>query len=127
MPKTKKAKKNETTEPAAPITSLTVEELCGQYLASLDREGAGTGTIASYGAELNVAMNSLGKDTLASALTPDQIGAFFTSDIVTKTRTGKPKAKPTVDKSRRVLRQALVFAEREKLIEKAPLPEQQPA
>lgn len=120
--KAKKSKKSETTE--APIANLTLEELCGRYLASLDNAGAGTGTIASYGAELNVAMNSLGKDTLASALTTEQIGAYFASEIVTKTRSGKPKAKPTIDKSRRVLRQTLMFGEREKLIERAPLPEQ---
>ena len=42
---------------------------------------------------------------------------------MTKTRTGVEKAKPTIDKSRRVLRMALVWAEAQGLVAKAPIPE----
>ncbi len=47
---------------------------------------------------------------------------YFASDRVTKLRTGKPKAKPSVDKTRRVLRLALVWAAEKKLIKAAPIP-----
>jgi hypothetical protein len=42
---------------------------------------------------------------------------------VTLLKSGKPKAKPSVDKTRRVLRLALVWAVEQGWIEKAPLPE----
>jgi hypothetical protein len=49
---------------------------------------------------------------------------FSASGRVTKTRTGAWKSKATVDKTRRVLRSALVWAQETELIAKAPLPEE---
>jgi hypothetical protein len=48
---------------------------------------------------------------------------YFVSVRVTKTRTGVLKANPTVDKTRRVLRLALQWAQETGLIAAAPLPE----
>ena len=42
---------------------------------------------------------------------------------MTKTRAGKAKAKPGVDKTRRVLRLALVWTADSGLIKKAPIPQ----
>lgn len=39
-----------------------------------------------------------------------KVAAYFESDRVTKTRAGKPAAKPGVDKTRRALRMALEWA-----------------
>ena len=76
-------------------------------LASL-QDGAGRG--AGLSGQLNA-------DRLARC----RPGAgFFESDAVTKTRKGRAKAKPTVDKTRRVLRLALEWAAARKLIEAAP-------
>lgn len=48
---------------------------------------------------------------------------FFTSGRVMKTRSGRPKSPLSIDKTRRVVRQALVWAEGAGLVAKASLPE----
>ncbi len=102
---------------------LTIATLSEGYLHALEDTGAGTGTLASYGMELKLAMRELGAETPVATLTDDRVREYFNSDAVMKTRTGKPKAPPTYLKTQRVLRQALVWAATEKLIEKAPVPE----
>lgn len=117
------SKKMSKKDPLALPVSATLEELCGCYLALLEREGAGLGTIQSYGMELKLALREFGKDTFVAALTPERVAAYFACDAVTKTRAGVLKAKPTVDKSRRVLRQALLCAQEIGVVAKAPIPE----
>ena len=118
-PKRRKAKPA-STEPA------TLARVCEGYIAALERHGAGPGTVSSYGMELRLACRELGSDTLVADLTAERVAAYFESEAVMKTRSGKPKAPPTFLKTQRVLRQALVWAESEKLIERAPLPEPAP-
>ena len=60
---------------------------------------------------------------MVAKLTEQKVTAFFESDIVTKTRTGKPKARPTIAKTRRVLRMTLTWAHEHKLIATVPVPE----
>ena len=103
--------------------NLTLEDLAARYLQHLEDEGKSTGTTFSYRLELILAMDELGKDTKVVDLTPAKVLDFYACDRVTKTRTGRMKAKPSIDKTRRVLRLALCFAETAGLIEKAPLPE----
>ena len=80
------------------------------YIASLEERGASSGTIASYRMELDLAAKALGADTPVSTLTDTAVAAFFESDPVTRKRNGKPKSPLSIDKTRRVLRQALVWA-----------------
>ncbi len=47
----------------------------------------------------------------------------YESDAVTKTRSGRGKAKPGIDKTRRVLRLALDWAAAVRLITESPVPE----
>ncbi len=115
-----KAKSKKTKKPKA---ELTIALLAEGYLHALEDSGAGNGTIASYGMELKTAVRELGSETLVAQLTEDRVAEFFKSDAVMKTRNGKPKAPPTFLKTQRVFRQALVWAQTEKLIAKAPLPE----
>jgi len=56
-------------------------------------------------------------------ITPEKVHAFFTSKRVTKLRSGRNKSQLSIDKTRRVLRLALVWAEDSGVIAKAPLPE----
>jgi hypothetical protein len=72
--------------------------------------------------ELKLALRELGETTPLADLTSEKVGGFFASAAVTKTRHGKHKAKATIDKTRRVLRLALVWAQDEKLVEVAPIP-----
>ena len=59
----------------------------------------------------------------APDITPERVLAFFACDRVTKTRGGDLKARVSVLKTQRVLRQMLVWAEGAGLVEKAPVPE----
>jgi len=115
---TKKRSKKATTQSA-----MTIAELAEGYLTNLEVIGKGRGTVFSYSIELKAAMRTLGTDTKVCKLTTKKVKEYFDSDQVTKTRSGTPKAKPTVDKTRRVLRLALVWAEEQGIIEKAPIPE----
>jgi len=105
------------------IDEATLSELTDRYLRALEDLGKAAGTCFSYRIELALAQRVLGADTLVSALTPERVKAFFECDAVTKTRTGVLKARVSVLKTQRVLRQALVWAERSSLVAKAPLPE----
>ena len=100
----------------------TLSDAASAYLVALDNDGAGTGTLSSYRMELQLAMKQLGEDTRLADLTPERVGEYFACDAVMRTKNGKPKAKPTFDKTRRVLRLCLLHAQDAGLIEVAPLP-----
>jgi hypothetical protein len=100
----------------------TLHDAAEGYLAFLDKDGAGDGTLSSYRMELKTAMSQLGSETPLATITTEMVATYFASDVVTKTRHGKPKAKATVDKTRRVLRLALMWAQDEKLVDVAPVP-----
>ena len=114
----KKAKKAKPTD-----ATLTLEDLAAKYLQHLEDAGKSNGTLFSYKLELITALDELGKDTKLADLTPTRVLEYFVSDRVTRTRAGVQKAKPTVDKCRRVLRMALQWAEDSGLVAQAPLPE----
>ena len=107
----------------APAGSLTMASLAERYIASLRDAGKGLGTQFSYQIDLAVAVRHFGADTDVATLTARKVENYFESDAVTKTRTGKPKARPGIDKTRRVLRLALVWAAEQGLIASAPIPE----
>lgn len=101
----------------------TLAELARQYLAHLEEAGKSSGTIASYGLELQVALAELGAETKLAELTSERVMLFFGSERVTTTRGGRAKSPLSIAKTQRVVRQALVFAQAQGLIEQAPLPE----
>ena len=109
-------------EPPEVKTGPTLTDAAASYLAGLDADGAGDGTLSSYEAELKMAMKYLGADTLLADLTVKKVEKFYLSDAVTKTRTGKVKSQLTIDKTRRVLRLALHWAADKGMIETAPIP-----
>jgi hypothetical protein len=106
-------------------SNLTLAQLAEGYLHWMEEAGKSAGTTSSYGMELKTAMGELGAETRVADLTAKQVQAFFDSKKVTRLKSGKEKAKPSIDKTRRVLRLALCWAEDRKLIEKAPIPETQ--
>lgn len=110
------------TEPPEVKSGPTLSDAAASYLVALDNDAAGLGTLSSYRAELQLAMRELGEGILLADLTVDRVQAYFESDAVMMTRVGKPKAKPTFDKTRRVLRLCLLHAQDAGLIEVAPIP-----
>jgi hypothetical protein len=90
---------------------ITLAGLSERYLAHMEEDGKSPGTCSSYAMELKVARDELGAETLVADLTPERLVAFNESPRVTLPRSGRPKAKPSVDKTRRVIRLALAWAE----------------
>src|SRR5882672_4421319 len=117
LTKPKKGKRKESSGP------LTLADLSGRYLTHLAEGEWSGGTIASYSMELKTAMGGLGAQTLLSEITAERVQTYFDCKRVTKLKSGKAKAKPSIDKTRRVLRLALVWAEEAGLVAKAPIPE----
>jgi len=122
-PKATKSKGKKARKPKAPAGDLTLAALSDRYLAHMTEAGKSPGTCFSYSQELRAAQAELGAETQVASLTPEQVQAFFDSARVTTLKSGQPKAPPSVAKTRRVLRLALVWAAEQGLIEKAPLPE----
>ena len=110
------------TSPSKAKATTTLGDLCRQYIHHMENEGKSAGTVSSYTAELKLACKHLGAETSATTITVEKVAIYFASDPVTKLRTGRPKAQPSIDKSRRVLRLALVWAAEKKLIKAAPIP-----
>ena len=119
-PKQKKPRGKGKAKPAS--EALTMGVVAEGYLAHLDEAGKSPGTLFSYRQDIQTAVRHVGEDADVAALTANQVAEYFASDAVTKTRTGRTKAKPTVDKTRRVRRLALVWAAKSGLIAEAPIP-----
>ena len=103
-------------------TSPTLTEIADGFLAHLDKRGKTVSTVASYRADLGIALRHFGPGTSVGSITSRQVAAFNACAAVTKTRAGKAKAKPGVEKTRRVLRLALVWAADVGLIKSPPIP-----
>jgi hypothetical protein len=101
---------------------MVLGQLTERYIKWMEDMGKSIGTQFSYRMEMKMAESELGATTLVSSLTADDIDRFNNSARVTKLKSGKPKAQPSIDKSRRVLRLALAYAEQEGLIAKSPIP-----
>ena len=119
-PKQKKARKK---KDAAVPNVATLADLAAAYEVQMESDGKSVGTIASYGMELRLAQDEIGAETPLADLTTEQVEKFFNSKRVTKLRSGKNKSQLSIDKTRRVLRLALVWAADRGIIAKAPIPE----
>jgi hypothetical protein len=114
-----------TTPPACVTSPLPMACLADLFLGDLEQAGKSRGTVFGYSIDLALALKYFGgKEAPATVLTAEAVAAFFESDAVTKTRTGKPKAKPTIDKTRRVLRQVLAWGEEKGYLPKVAIPAQ---
>ena len=107
---------------ARKVKGKTLADLCEAYVAHMEEAGKSPGTVFSYTAELRLACGELGRDTPVAKITPEQVEGYYTSDKVTKLRSGAPKAPASVAKTRRVLRLALCYAQAQGWISKVPLP-----
>lgn len=109
-----------TAEPELAEGEITLAGLAKRYVVSMQRLGKTESTCASYANDLALAQRVLGEHAVISKITIEDVRRFNESDEVTKLRSGKPRAKPTIDKARRVLRLALCWAAEKKFIDAAP-------
>ena len=97
-------------------------DMAAGYLGQLEQAGCSESTINGYRRELVLAASIIGEDRPLAELTPEHVEAFLASDVVTKKRDGGPKSRLSTDRTERVLRQALQWAEQHGLVEHAPIP-----
>ncbi|MBI5843183.1 MAG: hypothetical protein HZB23_00775 [Deltaproteobacteria bacterium] len=108
------------------MAECTLHEAAQEYIEHLRAQGKKDRTLYTYSKDFEQIEAFFGKDRkLATILTP-HVGKFFKSDALLKLPNGNERAKPTVDKTRRVLRMFLVWAKETGRIEKLPLPKVTP-
>jgi site-specific recombinase XerD len=117
-PAAKKAK-SKSSRKQKPTWTLT--EAAIAYLESLKAARKSESTVNAYAADLDLATEVLGAETPIAQLTAADVERFNASQQVTTTKSGRAKAQPTIERSRRVLRLALVFAEQQGAIEAVPI------
>ena len=106
--------------------SQTLHEAAQAFLEHLRAQGKTERTLYTYGKDFEQIEAFFGAERkLTSILTP-HVGKFFKSDALLKLPSGKERAKPTVEKTKRVLRMFLVWAKETGRIEKLPLPKGTP-
>jgi hypothetical protein len=122
---TKSKKKNATPESdVAQITNdtITLGFLAREYVQHLEAVDKSPSSVFGYKMDLDIALAEMGADTPLAILTEDWVRKYYDCERVTRTKTGAIKAKPTVDKTRRVLRLALTWAVEKGWIASAPIP-----
>ena len=112
-------------------TDCTLHEAAQGYLEHLRETGKKERTIYTYAKDIEQIEAFFGADKPLSAIRTPQVGKFLKSDALLKLPSGpagiqKPRAKPTVDKTVRVLRMFLVWAKEAGLIQALPLPKDTP-
>jgi hypothetical protein len=107
---------------ATPAKPGSLRAIGSAWIEALRANGHSVSTVSSYTNDLELAYEFLGGDGPAKDLTERQIAGFNSCNLVTKKRSGKAKAKPTILKTRRALRLALVCAEQKGLLKRAPYP-----
>jgi hypothetical protein len=122
-PKRRRAAKPEPT-PAAAATAKagSLRAIGNGWIEAIRANGASVSTVSSYSNDLEVAYGFLDGDAPAGGITEKQIASFDKCKAVLTKKNGKPKAQPTILKTRRALRLALTWAAEAKLIKSAPYP-----
>ena len=104
----------------------TLHEAAQAYLEHLKGEGKKETTLYTYGKDMEQIEAFFGADRkLKNILTP-HVGKFLRSDALLKLPSGKERSKPSVDKTKRVLRMFLVWAQESGLVDRLPLPKGTP-
>ena len=88
----------------------TLHDAAQAYLEHLATQGKKEATVRSYGKDFEQIEAFFGGERKLTSILPAHVGKFFRSDALLKLPNGKKRAKPTVDKTMRVLRMFLVWA-----------------
>ena len=100
----------------------TLRDLGAAWIEHLKAKDAAVSTWASYMADFETAATYFGADADPASLTVAGVAAYEKSDAVMQTKKGRPKAPPTIYKTRRVLRLALTWARDERRLATIPYP-----
>ncbi len=105
---------------------ITLHEAAQAYLEHLREQGKKERTIYTYGKDLLQMEAFFGADRKLAAILPPHVGKFLKSEELLRLPNGTERAKPTVDKTVRVLRMFFLWAKDTDRIERLPLPKDLP-
>jgi len=104
----------------------TLHEAAQAYLEHLKAQGKKERTIYTYTLDFQQIESFFGPDKKLTSIQTPQVGKFLKSDALLKMPNGKDRAERTVQKTVRIFRMFLVWAEERNLIETLPLPKDTP-
>ena len=104
----------------------TLHEAAQAYLEHQKGERKKETTLYTYGKDLEQIEAFFGADRKLGNILAPHVGKVLRSDALLKLPSGKERSKPSVDKTKRVLRMFLVWAHESGLIDKLPLPKGTP-
>jgi len=106
--------------------TATLHDAAQAFLKHLESLGKKPATIFTYGKDLQLAEEFFGADKPLSGILAPHVGRFVGSDRLRKLPNGKVRADRTVDKTMRVFRMFLLWAQETGRIESLPLPKDYP-
>ena len=104
----------------------TLHDAAQVYLEYLRTQGKKETTISTYARDFQQIEAFFGAERKLTAIRIPQVGKFMKSDVLLKLPSGKKRAEPTIQKTRRVFRMFLVWAKETGRIDKLPLPKDTP-
>lgn len=108
------------------MKDCTLHEAAQAYIEHLRAQGKKERTLYTYGKDFQQMETFFGEDRKLKAILPPHVGKFLKSDELLRLPSGGERAKPTVEKTIRVLRMFLVWAKDTGRIAKLPLPKDLP-
>ncbi len=105
---------------------ITLREAAQAYLEHLREQGKKARTIYTYSKDCEQVEAFFGADRKLASILPPHVGKFLKSDELLRLPSGTERAKPTVDKTVRVLRMFFLWAKETGRIDKLPLPKDLP-
>jgi hypothetical protein len=108
------------------MKDCTLHEAAQAYLEHLRTQGKKDRTLYTYGKDFQQMEAFFGADRKLRTILPPHVGKFLKSDELLRLPSGAERAKPTVDKTVRVLRMFLVWAKETGRLDKLPLPKDLP-
>lgn len=108
------------------MKDCTLHEAAQAYLEHLRAQGKKDRTLYTYGKDFEQMEAFFGADRKLNTILPPHVGKFLKSDQLLRLPSGAERAKPTMDKTMRVLRMFLVWAKETGRLDKLPLPKDLP-
>lgn len=107
------------------MTTKTLKEGCAEYVAHMKEKGQKPSTLGTIERTLALLQAEMGESKEVGKILPVHVDKFYKSDAATmqKGKDGlKPRAKPSVDQIRRIVRMALVWFHEQGWLDKVPVP-----
>jgi site-specific recombinase XerD len=108
------------------MSEITMRQAITEYLDHLQAQGKQARTLYTYGKDCEQILAFFGAERPLASITPALVGRFLNSEELNLLPKGTPRSQRTVDKTIRVFRMLLVWAQGQGYLAEAPLPKRIP-